>query len=547
MTAVTHEGANLVGRLLGCLAGVCIAAALVVGSAPAAHQILGGTPISISAAPWSALVTYDDGTNDYDCTGTIVDPFIVVTSTECLYTSSGTAVAPTSLSVTAGVSNVGSPGQGDQEQDRGVAFYHIDPGYVNNTTSVGEDDVADLTLTSPLTLSNGSDVAAAPLPAANSPYPTGASAVMAAYGATSPSDNNPNSQLESMTASVEPQGQCGSGNVYDDDAIYFCASSSTASACDGDSGAGLVTTGASPTLVGVDVGYVGTSSCTPGTEMLFVNVTSTEILQFIQGNSEPPTAPRNSGSGVTQITWPSTHLYVGETVTCSSTGWTQPSTLSYSFLGANGQQLQTGSKPTYTLTQSDLGQTISCEALATNAGGTDIIDAEPTPVVSATPANTAPAAGSTHSSSASAAATVAQYLSEISESKWKPRPIVCAALPDRLPAGTVFLGGGLLKSNTMILSKSYVCQPLATAPLLSHSGSAVSAATVDAVEVLTNDWFEAQGVTNMQRSVCDAVQYTWKFLKRSDLAPASLASARQDLLSSDLPLAERKVPISCLT
>ena len=250
----------MAGRVLGCVAGVAVAAALLVGSAPAARQILGGTAISISAAPWAALVTYDDGTNDYDCTGTIVDPYIVVTSTECLYTSGGTAVAPTSLSVTAGDSNVGSPAPGDQEQDRGVAFYHIDPGFVDNTTSVGEDDVADLTLTSPLTLSNGSDVAAAPLPAANSAYPTGAAAVMAAYGATSPSDDNSNNQLESLTTSVEPQGQCGSGNVDDDDAIYFCASSPTASACDGDSGAGLVTTGASPTLVGIDVGYVGTSS-----------------------------------------------------------------------------------------------------------------------------------------------------------------------------------------------------------------------------------------------------------------------------------------------
>jgi hypothetical protein len=88
---------------------------------------------------------------------------------------------------------------------------------------------------------------------------------------------------------------------------------------------------------------------------------------------------------VTQVSWPDSLLYVGETVTCSSTGWTQPSTLSYSFLGASGQVLQTGSRATYTLTQPDLGQTISCEALASNAGGTDVIQTAPTPVVSPTP------------------------------------------------------------------------------------------------------------------------------------------------------------------
>lgn len=62
-------------------------------------------------------------------------------------------------------------------------------------------------------------------------------------------------------------------------------------------------------------------------ELIFVNVGSPEILQFIQGNSAPPTAPRDSDSGVTQISWPDSQLYVGETVSCSSTGWTQPATL----------------------------------------------------------------------------------------------------------------------------------------------------------------------------------------------------------------------------
>lgn len=55
-------------------------------------------------------------------------------------------------------------------------------------------------------------------------------------------------------------------------------------------------------------------------------------------------------------------------------------------MGGSGQVLQKGSRATYTLTRSDLGQAISCEALATNAGGTGVVQTDSTPPVGATPA-----------------------------------------------------------------------------------------------------------------------------------------------------------------
>ena len=152
----------------------------------------------------------------------------------------------------------------------------------------------------------------------------------------------------------------------------------------------------------------------------------------------------------------------------------------------------------------------------------------------------------------SPSAIAAQYLLEISESKSKPIIVACATIPDKLTPGFVFLGGAVLKGNVMLLSTKYVCQPLAYAyrqsPIFTgHAQPTLPFGSVDAVEIVANEWFNTQGVANVRRSICHAVEYTWKWLRRSDLSPAFMAAARRHLLDNGLRPEGYAVAPGCLT
>jgi hypothetical protein len=156
------------------------------------------------------------------------------------------------------------------------------------------------------------------------------------------------------------------------------------------------------------------------------------------------------------------------------------------------------------------------------------------------------------SADSSPSAIAAQYLLEISESKSKPILVACATIPDKLTPGYVFLGGAVLKGNVMLLSTKYVCQPLAYAyrrsPIFTgHSQPTLPFSSVDAVEIVANEWFNTQGVADIRRSICHAVEYTWKWLRRSDLSPAFMVAARRHLLDNGLRPEGYAVAPGCLT
>jgi len=158
------------------------------------------------------------------------------------------------VSIRAGVSKIGPPGAGSPtEQDITAASFRVHPGYSNTGPEI-PGDIAVLTLSQPLDLS-GPSVQAASLPPANTPYPLKAALSLAGYGQETPAAP-PTEQLNSMTSTVEPQGYCGQLSefrriMYFDNGSEFCAVSPTSSVCGGDSGSGLVTTGAPPVLMGV--------------------------------------------------------------------------------------------------------------------------------------------------------------------------------------------------------------------------------------------------------------------------------------------------------
>lgn len=145
----------------------------------------------------------------------------------------------------------------------------------------------------------------------------------------------------------------------------------------------------------------------------------------------------------------------------------------------------------------------------------------------------------------------AQYLHEISESKARGIGVRCVIFLDESAKGFVFFGAARLRGHVLYLSLLYVCLPLAVAyrrsPIFTgHPEHTLPFSSVDAVETVAHEWFHTRGVASEERTECHAVQYTWKWLRRSDLSRAYLAAARRHLLDNSRRPPQYKIPASCL-
>lgn len=149
------------------------------------------------------------------------------------------------------------------------------------------------------------------------------------------------------------------------------------------------------------------------------------------------------------------------------------------------------------------------------------------------------------------AEVAAQFLGQVSELKSKSMLVACVEIRRNVAPGLTFIGGAIVKGNVMVLSLSAVCQPLQFAwrnsPIFTgHAESTLPFSSVDAVEIVANEWFVTQGVANGQRALCKAVQYTWKWLRRSDLSTSFLAAARAHLLDQALLPSGYVITPACL-
>jgi hypothetical protein len=351
-------------------------------SSNAATRIVGGTAIHIPSAPWAVFIRQSVPGGSLLCSGSILDSLHVLTAAHCLYDSSEAQASITSLSIRAGISNYNSPQSGDAEQDRQVSSLRIDPAYVPG--AVNPDDVAVLALSDPLDLS-GPAVAAVALPAAGAAYPAGAEVGIAGFGRES-SATPPDGSLNWLTAVIDPQGGCGGHSntvIPDFDAIAFCAIPAAGTACTGDSGGGLVTTAGTRTLVGVV--SAGPLGCTGGGAVILTYVGAPEILSFIQGDDQPPVAPRRTSTTYVNLSWRGV-LRAGATLSCTSGDWQGAPTFAYTFANSqDGQVLQHGPSPTYLLRPANVGDRVFCSALATNDGGAALIATGSTAPVEAAP------------------------------------------------------------------------------------------------------------------------------------------------------------------
>jgi hypothetical protein len=174
---------------------------------------------------------------------------------------------------------------------------------------------------------------------------------------------------------------------------------------------------------------------------------------------------------------------------------------------------------------------VLCRALAPASGHAATIDLPP--------ANAAPVT------------IAAQFLIEISESKTKPMAVGCVTITGDGSQDFVFDAAAVVKGNVMLLSMRYVCEPLAYAwrhaPIFTGKPeSTIPFPSIAAVETLARAWFATRGIANEPRAECHAVQYTWKWLRRSDLAPSFLVTARRHLVNAGGRLPGYEIPPSCL-
>lgn len=362
-----------------------MAAAFVLAArlSSGAGAIIGGTAIQVQAAPWTVFVQQTSGSTRFLCTGSVVDASHILTAAHCLFDGNNNLAPPSAFLVRAGISNFTTPLPSDLEQDRPVSQYRVHPGY-SSTGQPNPDDVAVLALATPLDLS-GPAVKAVALPAPNSPFPSGATVSIAGFGKQTPTAAS-SGPLASLTGNVDPQGDCGGGpnsGFIEFNAIELCEASSSSAVCNGDSGGGLVTGETTPTLIGVV--SAGAPGCDVGSHSLFTYTGAPEILAFIQGSDQPPTAPREGSSGV-DLRWLGPTV-VGNTLDCEPGDWPgSNATYAFSFVDTtSGRVLQHGEAAKFTIPEADKGATISCEVAATNAGGTSLDETTATAAVKSPP------------------------------------------------------------------------------------------------------------------------------------------------------------------
>lgn len=331
-------------------------------SSRAHASIVGGTQISIGQAPWQVFVigVIPLGSKEalfLFCGGSIIDETHVVTAGHCLFDpETGSRVLPENVLVVAGTSNFTEVEASEQVTE--AASLRIHPDYERALGAGAPDDVAVIELAHALAFN--ASVQPIGLVASGKTQAEGTQVNLTGFGLEAQAGEL-EGPLHSIGMTVGFSRPCGGPA----DAVFLCASAAGGSGCEGDSGSAL-TGGLTPALVGVmdTVEVISGEVCLAGYPNGFVNVAAPEIRDFIEGDEDPPIAPRGGGISIRAIT------RVGKTATCESGSWSGSPTFEYRFLNSVGNQvLQAGSSSTFPLTEADLGVSISCEVLASNLGG----------------------------------------------------------------------------------------------------------------------------------------------------------------------------------
>ena len=394
----SHPGKRLAG-LLGLLVATAVmaaccqqvkAASVEDGSALLVPYIINGQEASISQFPWQVYVEggpFKEGDKTFatSCGGSILDSTHILTAAHCVDVE-GTTIehSPAAFAVVSGDSNINE--LSSTIQVRGVASIRTHPYYAVSPEI--KDDVAVLTLETPLELSQAMDAEPIPLvPAGATPAP-GTTLGLSGYGKENGAESaQSDGKLHSTTLTAISSDAC-RNEVGLNSAVLLCAESASSSGCQGDSGGPL--TQGSPA---VEVGIVdfGAKECPVAHPSAFTNIAAPEIRDFIEGSESPPVAPRQSLPPA--MKWLGSSPIAFIPLTCESGGWSGSPSLTYTFQleNASAQMLQSGPANVFAPAGGLVGSTVVCVVQASNPGGTSTGRSGTTPTIVAdtTPPNAA--------------------------------------------------------------------------------------------------------------------------------------------------------------
>jgi hypothetical protein len=356
------------------------AAATALSQGPLVPYIVGGQKTSIEQVPWQVYVLSEFEENGSvftaSCGGSILDSTHILTAAHCT-DAEGTKTEhpPEDFAVVAGDSDINF--KSSTTQASGVTNIRRDPLYNLSPTS---DDVAILTLSTPLELSAAKDAQAISLvPTGATPAP-GTPLNISGYGKEEGAESaQPNGELFSTTLTAMSSAAC-LGSTGPDSAVLLCAVSVSSSTCQGDSG-GPLTEGSPAVQVGI-VDF-GAKECPVGVPDVFTNVAAPEIRAFVEGSETPPVAARPISPPVIKAVGAAPVDF--SPLTCEPGGWNGSPSFTYTFQTENAaaQVLQSGASNVFTPPASLLGVPLVCIVQATNPGGVATNLSGATPAIAA--------------------------------------------------------------------------------------------------------------------------------------------------------------------
>jgi len=287
------------------------------------------------------------------CSGVIIDATHILTAAHCLYYK-GVRIPLSQYLVSAGIDEYDSNADLSTLQQPPVSTASVFPGYVLGQQG---DDLGLITLATPLTF-DGPDVAPIARVAAAKPPDAGTAVTLYGWGWTT--TTGPDGFEHSVALQIDSTSTCRSGLP-----AVMCASSPTGTGCQGDSGAGLVALDPQPTLVGIEDATVG-KDCVPGNVNVYADLSSPGIIAWLNGNSNPPLAPRTSY--LPTLTSPAR---VNGELACGTPNWSGNPKVTFEFVDTTSNVvLQNGTRPVYAIKPAELHHRIQCIVAAQDAGGT---------------------------------------------------------------------------------------------------------------------------------------------------------------------------------
>jgi secreted trypsin-like serine protease len=336
----------------------------------ASSRIVGGDVLPDTAqAPYTVAIQTVFADNAVGgCSGTVLDANHVLTAAHCVVEEkSGARATPDQVAVAAGTPDVTSAAGVASGVVKDVSVVRTHPRYV---ASGFFDDVAVLTLSTPLDFSTGK-VAPLPMVPAGTITAPGRSVRITGFGITS-SDASDFGTLRAVTVrSVIGGSSCANSAP----GAFLCTQGTNKGACSGDSG-GTATIGSATSRRLVGVTDIADSGCA-GLNF-FANVAAPEIRTFVDAAvaeqnltaAQTPLSPRGGRSVKLTGT-----ARVGRTVTCKRGSWSAGTKFRYAFLLDRGsRQRNRGFRTsrTYKLRAEDRGWRVFCAVQVRNAGGQGI-------------------------------------------------------------------------------------------------------------------------------------------------------------------------------